>query len=101
MPKEAAAEGVQQIGDDLKNFMYDDSFFDETEQIPAVVVIKKNYSSSSAASSEASDFIEDEDGTGMAVVGQLENPDSLDSAIIEGSVDTSMGTPVGMVPARP
>lgn len=101
VPKEAAAEGVQQIGDDLKSFMYDDSFFDETEQIPAVVVIKKNYSSSSAASSEASDFIEDEDGTGMAVVGQLENPDSLDSAIIEGSVDTSMGTPVGMVPARP
>ena len=29
----------QQIGDDLKAFLYDDDFFDEAEEVPAVVVI--------------------------------------------------------------
>ncbi|WP_026652321.1 hypothetical protein [Butyrivibrio proteoclasticus] len=65
----------EQIGDDLNAFMYDEEFFDELESIPAVVVIKKNSSGSDGSSDASSDASsEDQDGTGMAVQGQLYNP---------------------------
>ncbi len=77
----------QQIGDDLKSFLYDDNFFDEAEEIPAIVVIEKNTknpASSEEGSSDISGVDEpegdepvDENGSGMAIVGELENPDSL------------------------
>ena len=60
--------------------MYDEDFFDETEDIPAVVVIRKSTGSEkdadSAGGQAASSDQEDNAGTGMAVVGQLENPDA-------------------------
>ena len=101
----------QQIGDDLKAFLYDDDFFDEAEQIPAVVVIQQNTktvdSSEDDSSEEASDA-DEEEGSGMAVVGQLDNPGALEqtpdgvvpdaalpSAITEPPIE---GTPVGKVP---
>ena len=70
----------EQIGDNLGAFMYDEDFFDETEDIPAVVVIRKSTGSEkdadSAGGQAASSDQEDNAGTGMAVVGQLENPDA-------------------------
>ncbi|SFC77871.1 hypothetical protein [Butyrivibrio sp. YAB3001] len=105
----------QQIGDDVKSFMYDDSFFDEAEKIPSVVVIQKNSkttgNSVEASTEEKSD--DEEGGSGMAVVGQLDNPgadsDSLqddnvlnEPDLIQGTIDPSQdtigGTPVGELP---
>ena len=86
-----------QIGDDLDGFTMDDGFFDETEQVPTVVVIQRKTSDSSAMGSteSISDYVkdapaddasggvssdqdtavqDDTQGTGMAVVGQLINP---------------------------
>ncbi len=92
-----------QIGDDLGAFMLDESFFDETEQVPSVVVIQRKTSeeASKDSSENISDYVkdtpvsgetqnagadmtgaedaaaadsEDVQGTGMAVVGQLINP---------------------------
>ena len=114
--KEKAAEAIteevlssdayseQQIGDDLKAFLYEDDFFDEAEEIPAVVVIQHNtrtVDSDSEASSEDTDREgEDEGGAGMAVVGQLDNPSAMQEAadrlfpesLSEPPVE---GTPVG------
>ena len=107
----------QQIGDDLKSFLYEDNFFDENEKILSVVVIQKNTKSSTESTEESVDTSssqnsEDEDiaGTGMAVVGQLDNPGEGESIIpgdippqpgvvapdqtIEGTPDLA-GTPVG------
>lgn len=81
LPEEAYGE---QIGDNLNGFLYDEDFFDEVEKVPSVVVIKKSAASSSIpeeAPNEAS--TRDETGTGMAVVGQLDNPDA------EAGLDTS------------
>lgn len=91
-----------QIGDNLNAFLLDDDFFDETEKIPSVVVRKKTNSSSAGDTAVGTVGIageqadpdalvgddgirgDDEDisgegstereGTGMAVVGQLINP---------------------------
>ena len=89
---EAATEEVSeepviygdQIGDSLNGFLLDDDFFDETEKIPSVVVIKKSDSGSDESSADSS-FAEEEDrpGTGMAVVGELTNPN------LEAGTDSS------------
>ncbi len=75
-----------QIGSDLSGFMLDEDFFDETETIPSVVVRKKTSSGSSADATDSgsgalsgeegadTDADESNGGSGMAVVGQLTNP---------------------------
>lgn len=103
----------QQIGDDLKAFLYDDDFFDETEEVPAVVVIQQNTKVPEGSSEEESDASEDEEGAGMAVVGQLDNPDApfttpdgmfpggtAPDAVLPGSLTEPPieGTPVGVLP---
>ncbi len=97
----------QQIGDDLNAFLYDDDFFDEAEQIPAVVVIQQNTKtvddSVDETSNDISDNGEEEDGLGMAVVGQLDNPGAGET-LPDGSLPGTLteppieGTPVGKVP---
>ena len=87
--EEASEEPViygDQIGDSLNGFLLDDDFFDETEKIPSVVVIKKSDSGTDESSAEGS-FTEEEDrpGTGMAVVGELTNPN------LEGAATDSSG----------
>jgi hypothetical protein len=83
----------EQIGDNLNGFLYDEDFFDETEKIPSVVVIKQ--ASSLLASEDTSDFTEfDEDdivGTGMAVVGQLDNAEAAATTDSAGSQASSNG----------
>ena len=76
-----------QIGDDLGAFMLDEDFFDETEKVPSVVVRKKTSAGNAGSSGDPtdSDALAGEDGTlddgdaadgsGMAVVGQVTNPD--------------------------
>ena len=89
-PSEASTEEEviygDQIGDSLNAFLLDDDFFDETEKIPSVVVIEKSDSSTDESSAEGS-FTEEEDrpGTGMAVVGELTNPN------LEGAATDSSG----------
>ncbi|MBQ7616100.1 MAG: hypothetical protein IJU77_13730 [Butyrivibrio sp.] len=68
-----------QIGDSLDSFLLDDDFFDETEKIPSVMVRKQTTTvggsttgKSSSASQEEGE--EENTGSGMAVVGQLINP---------------------------
>ena len=75
-----------QIGDDLGAFMLDDDFFDETEKVPSVVVRKKTSAGNASASggSVVTDPLagdeamtgedENSDAAGMAVVGQVTNP---------------------------
>ena len=81
-----------QIGDNLNGFLLDEDFFDETEKIPSVVVIKKSsgqQTSGDDAAGTGSALIGDDgitgqgddaagstntSGTGMAVVGELTNP---------------------------
>ena len=76
-----------QIGDSLNAFLLDDDFFDETEAVPSVMVRRKNQASgdSSAEGNTLQDEVEPEerDGTGMAIVGELFNPNA------EGSTDNS------------
>ncbi|MCR5558186.1 MAG: hypothetical protein K6F75_11590 [Butyrivibrio sp.] len=105
----------QQIGDDLKAFLYDDDFFDEDEEVPAVVVIQQNTRvvEDGKESEEGEEDSEEEDGSGMAVVGQLDNPDAPfllpDGTIPDGvAPDAALpgnlkeppieGTPVGTLP---
>ena len=73
--------------------MYDEDFFDETEKIPSVVVIKKSDASTDDSGAESS-FTEEEDrpGTGMAVVGELTNP-SLEGAADSSGYLTSLPAP--------
>lgn len=102
---------AQQIGNDLNGFMYDDSFFDETEEIPAVVVIQQKKSSDTGSSEGSSVEQQDSRGSaGTAVIGELENPDTLPDMPgvgLSGSVppqgnippgQTVSGTPVGNIP---
>ena len=78
-----------QIGDDLGAFMLDEDFFDETEKVPSVVVRKKTSAGNASSSGDSAggdalvgdDGIADPDGqgdaddaAGMAVVGQVTNP---------------------------
>ena len=88
----------EQIGDNLGAFMYDEEFFDETEEIPAVVVIKKSSSGDKVGDSSdqaASSDQEDNAGTGMAVVGQLENPDALPPVDENGYLTSAPEAPPG------
>ena len=88
LPEEAYGE---QIGENLNGFLYDEDFFDETEQIPSVVVIKKSAASASIPEEdEAAVLISEEDmpGTGMAVVGQLENPGDEASYDVSGALSS-------------
>ena len=105
----------QQIGDNLKAFLYDDDFFDEAEEVPAVVVIQHN-TKTPAADGEASSVPEEEpieEGGNMAVVGQLDNPGAMgsmpegtlpDGTMPEGTLPGTLteppieGTPVGTLP---
>ncbi len=77
-PQESAADTTvygEQIGDNLNAFTLDDDFFDETEKIPSVVVIQKTgVSEDEAATDESSLGEEEQGGNGMAVVGELQNP---------------------------
>ncbi len=100
----------QQIGDDLKAFLYDDDFFDEAEEIPSVVVIQQNTKKADAGDEASSEPEEEliEDGSNMAVVGQLDNPDALASMpggmFPDGTLPGTLteppieGTPVGTLP---
>lgn len=98
----------QQIGDDLKSFLYDEDFFDEAEKIPAVVVIQQNTKTVNSSSDSSSTGDENEGGSGMAIVGQLDNPSAAasfgsgeippDAEIPQGPIpgsETIGGTPVG------
>ena len=94
---------AQQIGDDLKSFLYDDDFFDEAEQIPAVVVIQQNTKTVEGAADNSTEEVTNEDGSGMAVVGQLDNPNALPGGIDDVLPNTLTeppleGTPVGTLP---
>ncbi len=102
-----ATNYAQQIGDDLKSFLYDDDFFDEAEQIPAVVVIQQNTKTVESSSDNSSEAETSEDGVGMAVVGQLDNPDAVPGYSFSGTDGLQPntlteppieGTPVGKVP---
>ncbi|MBQ6588736.1 MAG: hypothetical protein IJI01_08660 [Butyrivibrio sp.] len=97
----------QQIGDDLKSFLYDEDFFDEAEKVPAVVVIQQNTKTVNSSSDSSSAEEGQTGGSGMAVVGQLDNPGAAASfgssmgpgtEIPQGPIpgsETIGGTPVG------
>jgi hypothetical protein len=83
-------------------FLSDEDFFDETEKIPSVVVIKKS-SGSAEESSEASSLgssVSDEDLPGMAVVGELHNPEGYAPGM-GGSFDSSLYEYNGVMPTAP
>ncbi|MBO6242262.1 MAG: hypothetical protein J6O61_15775 [Butyrivibrio sp.] len=110
------SEYGQQIGDDLDGFLADQEFFDKTEKVSSAVVIKK--SSSSVESSESSTLgnSQEQTGTGMAVVGELINPNgqgvdpsTLDVSLFQYNGEMPQtpppagpapGTPVGTVPGN-
>ncbi len=89
--EEAATETVygDQIGDNLSGFLLDEDFFDETEKIPSVVVIRQASGEAEQTDEATGELIGDDgikgdgdvqepsdrpSGTGMAVVGELTNP---------------------------
>ncbi|RKM57827.1 hypothetical protein D6855_12315 [Butyrivibrio sp. CB08] len=108
-----------QIGDDLSGFMLDEDFFDETEKIPSVVVRKKTSAGASsgadatsgAAGASGEALIGDDgikgddedagDGTGMAVVGQITNPNPEYPSMYQDDVTGASGylTSVPQAPA--
>lgn len=98
---EASTEIIygEQIGDNLGAFMYDEEFFDETEKTPAVVVIQKSSGSGSDNADESgiatSTETEDMAGTGMAVVGELQNPNPEPPVDADGYLTTPPATPPG------
>ncbi|MCR5404278.1 MAG: hypothetical protein K6E91_10755 [Butyrivibrio sp.] len=66
-----------QIGDNLSGFELDADFFDPTERVPAVVVRRKNTESGDKVDAAAAENLSSEQeptGTGMAIVGDLINP---------------------------
>ncbi len=88
VPQEEVFTG-DQIGDDLGAFMLDEDFFDETEKVPSVVVRKKTSAGNASSSGDTAsgDALVGDDGitgpdgqgdtedpAGMAVVGQVTNP---------------------------
>lgn len=92
----------QQIGSNLDGFLSDEDFFDETEKIPSVVVIKKS-SGSAEESSEASSLgssVGDDELPGMAVVGELQNPEGYAPGM-GGSFDSSLYEYNGVMPTAP
>jgi hypothetical protein len=89
--KETATETVygDQIGDNLSGFLLDEDFFDENEKIPSVVVIRQASGAQDQTDETTGELIGDDgikgdadaqepqdhpSGTGMAVVGELTNP---------------------------
>jgi hypothetical protein len=107
------SEFAQQIGDNLDGFLLDQDFFDETEKVQSVVVIKKNSSDvKESPSSAAISSTKEMEGTGMAVVGELINPgaegvdpSTLDSNLFEyngqmPATPPETGTPVGTTPGN-
>ena len=98
-----------QIGDDLGAFMLDEDFFDETEKVPSVVVRKKTSAgnASSSGDSAGSDSLVGEDGisseggttgedeggngSGMAVVGQVTNPNPEYPSMYQDDVTGASG----------
>ena len=99
--QEAATEATstekiygEQIGDNLNAFTLDDDFFDETEQIPSVVVIQKTGASegdsSADASTEGEDADQNKNGNGMAVVGELQNPNPEQPPVDENGYLTTV-----------
>ncbi len=108
-----SVEFAQQIGDNLDGFLLDQDFFDETEKVQSVVVIKKNSSDvKESPSSAAISSTKEMEGTGMAVVGELINPgaegvdpSTLDSNLFEyngqmPATPPETGTPVGTTPGN-
>ncbi len=94
--EEAPVVYGDQIGDNLQGFLSDESFFDETEKIPSVVVIKR--SDSDDGSSAESSFAKEEDekgGTGMAVQGRLINPNPEASTDSSGYLTSLPDAPPG------
>ena len=108
-----------QIGNDLDGFLADPDFFDETEKVSSAVVIKRVSSSedsSESSSASSSGNSDDQPGTGMAVVGELLNPNGqgVDPATLDSSLfqyngqmpqtpppaGQAPGTPVGTVPGN-
>lgn len=87
----------EQIGDNLSAFTMDDDFFDPTEEIPAVVVIQKSATSADTGASDASigDSSDETTGTGMAIVGELENPNALPPVDEAGYLTTVPQAPPG------
>ena len=86
-----------QIGDNLDGFLLDEDFFDETEKVPSVVVRKKTTAGSSDSSTEdaASEESSERDGTGMAVVGELFNPNPEATADMSGYLTSVPEAPAG------
>ena len=89
-----------QIGDSLDAFLLDEDFFDETEKIPSVVVRKKTASSTASTEAEGEDGEASEDeqerqGTGMAVVGELYNPNPQATTDISGYLTSLPDAPAG------
>ena len=114
------SEYGQQIGSDLDGFLADQEFFDETEKIPSVVVIKKSSSSADSSENASLGSTQEQTGTGMAVVGELVNPNgqgvdpsTLDASLFQYNGEMpqtpppggtppggTTGTPVGTVPGN-
>ncbi len=86
-----------QIGDSLDSFLLDEDFFDETETVPSVMVIKKSQAASEESGQDnAQDQEEQEiEGTGMAVVGELFNPNTEAAADISGYLTSLPDAPAG------
>ncbi|MBQ8029948.1 MAG: hypothetical protein IJ260_00170 [Butyrivibrio sp.] len=92
-----------QIGDDLGAFMLDEDFFDETEKVPSVVVRKKTSAGNASSSGDTaeSDVLAGEegstgddesgDGSGMAVVGQITNPNPEYPSLYQDDVTGASG----------
>ena len=93
-----------QIGDDLSGFLLDEDFFDETEKIPSVVVRKKTSAGNVSGTDSsvngdalaeddgiASEDDESDDGTGMAVVGQITNPNPEYPAMYQNDATGASG----------
>ena len=86
-----------QIGDSLNAFLLDDDFFDETEKVPSVMVIKQNQSASGGSTKESEGGQEEQQqgGTGMAIVGDLYNPNPEAATDISGYLTSLPDAPEG------
>ena len=89
-----------QIGDNLDGFIYDEDFFDETEKVPSIVVIKENErgheeadaAGSASTAEEAKEEDKDKKSAGeTAIVGELTN----ESIVGNPTNPPIEGTPVG------
>ena len=85
-----------QIGDSLDAFLLDEDFFDETEKVPSVMVIKKSQASKDSSTEATTQEEEQErEGTGMAVVGELINPEAEGAADSSGYLTSLPAAPEG------